>query len=155
MLHRPHTKPLISKISHHTQEPRYLGLGTYFGPTRSGDWDRQAEAVGRSLPPYTPDPSTRSSTGALVSRNRCGHPPRHIAGERPPRLGTRFGLRCFQPLSVGAWLLGTPCQTADTPEAPARSSSRTMRPLPSGGQRPRQVEYHLSRDGVNPAHVPL
>ena len=47
-----------------------------------------------------------------------------------------------------------PYRTAGRLEAPARSSSRTMRTLPSDGQRPQQVEYHLSRDGVNPAHVP-
>ena len=48
-----------------------------------------------------------------------------------------------------------PCRTTGRPEAAARRSSRTGRTFPSGGQHPRQVESDLSRDGLNPSHVPL
>jgi hypothetical protein len=48
-----------------------------------------------------------------------------------------------------------PCRTTGTLEAAAPRSSRTEGTFPSGGQRPRQVETDLSRDGLNPSHVPL
>ncbi len=38
----------------------------------------------------------------------------------------RFVLRCFQHLSLRAWLLGIPCQITDRLEAPKASSSRTI-----------------------------
>ena len=37
-----------------------------------------------------------------------------------------FVLRCFQHLSLRAWLLGIPCQITDRLEAPKASSSRTI-----------------------------
>ncbi len=38
-----------------------------------------------------------------------------------------FELRCFQLLSLGAWLLGLPYQITDELEAPNLRSSRTKR----------------------------
>ena len=46
--------------------------------------------------------------------------------ERLSCLGTGFVLRCFQHLSLRAWLLGIPCQITDRLEAPKASSSRTI-----------------------------
>ena len=121
----------------------------------SSGWLKRSAVAFRLTPPlYQPGHLPEPSSPALVAVAR---PERHYgyAGERPSRLGTRFELRCFQLLSVEAWLPCTPFRTTGRPEASARSSSRTMRPLPSDGQRPQQVEYHLARAGVNPAHVPL
>ena len=73
----------------------------------------------------------------------------------PPLFGAGFGLRCFQPLSLRAWLPGTPCRTAGTPEARTGRSFRTDPILPSGGRHPRQIEPELARAALNPAHVPF
>ena len=100
----------------------------------SGRLKRSGEPFRLTPPPYQP-----------------GHLPEP---SWPSRFGARFELRCFQLFSIGAWLHGMPYRTTVRLEAPARSSSRTMRTLPSDGQHPQQVEYHLSRDGVNPTHVP-
>ena len=59
------------------------------------------------LSAYTTAPSNRSSTGALVSEPK----PR----EWPSLFGIGFGLRCFQPLSEGAWLSSMPYRTTGTP----------------------------------------
>jgi len=88
------------------------------------------------LPPPAPNPS---STGALV----FSHPYCHQSGPSPWEMlvkecvsifGSNFALRCFQCLSLGAWLHGLPCRTAVKLEAPARCSSRTRRTLPSNTQ---------------------
>jgi hypothetical protein len=72
------------------------------------------------------------------------------------RFEARFVLRCFQVLSLAAWLPGTvPCRTTGTLEAPAQCSSRTDRTLLSPFLQSKQVESDLSHDGLNPAHVPF
>ena len=95
---------------------------------------------------YTPGLSTPSSAGARADARGT---------RRPPLFGAGFGLRCFQPLSLRAWLPGTPCRTAGTPEARTGRSFRTDPILPSGGQHPRQIEPELARAALNPAHVPF
>jgi len=59
------------------------------------DWERQAKAVGRSLPTYTSAPSTGSSIPAIV-HNRF---PKEASCGRPSFLGKGFALRCLQRLS--------------------------------------------------------
>ncbi len=124
---------------------------------------------------YTPASPNPSSTEELVlaprlaslppgrHRHRCWAP---SGKERRPaclvrvdwkgRFEARFVLRCFQVLSLAAWLPGTvPCRTTGTLEAPAQCSSRTDRTLLSPFPQSRQVESDLSHDGLNPAHVPF
>ena len=88
----------------------------------SGCWGRPAECLDRSLGTYTASPSNPSFTGALHQNLRSG---------RMSIFGSGFGLRCFQPLSAGAWLPGMPCQTTGKLLAPAPRSSRTKGPFPS------------------------
>ncbi len=88
----------------------------------SGCWGRPAECLDRSLGTYTASPSNPSFTGALHQNFRSG---------RMSIFGSGFGLRCFQPLSAGAWLPGMPCQTTGKLLAPAPRSSRTEGPFPS------------------------
>jgi hypothetical protein len=88
----------------------------------SGYWGRPAEYLDRSLGTYTASPSNPSFTGALHQNFRSG---------RMSIFGSGFGLRCFQPLSAGAWLPGMPCQTTGKLLAPAPRSSRTEGPFPS------------------------
>ena len=68
----------------------------------SGYWGRLAECLDRSLDTYTTPPSNPSFTGALHQDLRPGW---------MSIFGSGFGLRCFQPLSDGAWLPGMPYQT--------------------------------------------
>jgi hypothetical protein len=49
-----------------------------------------------------------------------------------PLFGVFFGLRCFQPLQLSAWLHGSPCQTTVRLAAPLPCSSRTKSNFPSG-----------------------
>jgi hypothetical protein len=68
----------------------------------SGYWGRPAEYLDRSLGTYTASPLNPSFTGALHQNLRSGW---------MSIFGSGFGLRCFQPLSAGAWLPGMPYQT--------------------------------------------
>ena len=63
-----------------------------------------------------------------------------------------FTLRCFQNLSLRAWLPGLPCRTTRTLEARAARSFRTKTPFSSDTQHIQQIVYQLSHDVVNPAH---
>lgn len=104
------------------------------------------------------------STGWLNTL-RCLHhrPIKVLFSDRPYSLSGMGGLilgrasrlDAFSGYPHAAWLPGAPCRTAGRLEAAARRSSRTERTFPSGGQHPRQVETDLSRDGLNPSHVPL
>ncbi len=127
------------------------------------------------LTAYTPTSPNPSSTEELVLAPRLHSraPGRHrhrfwpsSGKERRPaclvrvdwkgRFEARFVLRCFQVLSLAAWLPGTvPCRTTGTLEAAAQCSSRTDRTLLSPFPQSRQVESDLSHDGLNPAHVPF
>ena len=89
---------------------------------------------------YTPTPSTRSSS---------------LRPQTVPLFAGGFGLRCFQPLSLRAWLPGLPCRTTGTPEAPGARSFRTEAPFHSGTAHLRQLTSELSHDVLNPAHDPL
>jgi len=104
--------------------------------------------LGRTLGSYTAPPSTPSSTGALVPRG-CPQGNGRLVSGRASRLDAFSGY----PLRRGC--PAVPCRTTGTLEAAAPRSSRTEGTFPSGGQRPRQVETDLSRDGLNPSHVPL
>ena len=104
--------------------------------------------LGKTLGGYTAPPSTPSSTGALVPRGRPQGNGRLVSG-RASRLDAFSGY----PPRRGC--PAVPCRTTGTLEAAAPRSSRTEGTFPSGGQRPRQVETDLSRDGLNPSHVPL
>jgi len=64
----------------------------------SGDWERRAEHLGRSLGAYTPVPSTPCSTGAFVHSQ--------MGVEWLLGFGEGFPLRCFQRLTLAAWLPG-------------------------------------------------
>ena len=65
-------------------------------PDTSGDWGPRAELVGRSLPAYTPAPSTPSSTGALVPQARAVASPA-ISGSGCLFSGGASGLDAFSP----------------------------------------------------------
>jgi len=104
--------------------------------------------LGRTLGGYTAPPSNPSSTGALVPRG-CPQGNGRLVSGRASRLDAFSGY----PLRRGC--PAVPCRTTGRLEAAAPRSSRTEGTFPSGGQRPRQVETDLSRDGLNPSHVPL
>ena len=53
-----------------------------------------------------------------------------------PLFGVFFGLRCFQPLQLSAWLPSSPCQTTGRLAAPLPCSSRTKSNFPSGHWHP-------------------
>lgn len=72
-----------------------------------------------------------------------------------PRLRTSFGLRCFQPLSITAWLLSLPYRTTDALEAAGPCSSRTKGLFPSDTERFQKRKTNLSHDGLNPSHDPF
>lgn len=80
-------------------------------PARSGDWGRRAKHLARRLSVYTPVPLISSSNESLRR-------PQSVPVARPRRLiglvaewvsifKARFLLRCFQRLSLLAWLLGS------------------------------------------------
>ncbi len=136
-----------------------LWRGVHFAPTRcssvSGYWERPAEAVGLSLPPYTASPSTGSSTPAIVA---SASPP--AWGDRSEAIGRLFsgsasGLDAFSPYRWRRSCAALPYRITASPEASPPRSSRTKGSLPSDGPHSRQIESDLSHDGLNPAHDPL
>jgi len=72
-----------------------------------------------------------------------------------PRFRVGFPLRCFQRLSLIAWLPSVPCRTTGKPEATDPRSSRTEGSFPSGIKHVQRRETNLSHDGLNPSHDPL
>jgi hypothetical protein len=65
-MHKPNTRATTKQCSlkYHSDTTR--------GPDTSGDWWPQAELIDRSLPAYTPAPSTPSFMGAFVPANGNG-----------------------------------------------------------------------------------
>jgi hypothetical protein len=133
----------------HTIRPPRRRLRPFRPPPRTlGRLGGAGSPLGKTLGGYTAPPSTPSSTGALVPRG-CPQGNGRLVSGRASRLDAFSGY----PLRRGC--PAVPCRTTGTLEAAAPRSSRTEGTFPSGGQRPRQVETDLSRDGLNPSHVPL
>jgi hypothetical protein len=65
-------------------------------PTASGDWERQAR----------PSENPRSIHPRPINPVFYGSPCPPSRAERPPLFGAGFPLRCFQRLSLAAWLPG-------------------------------------------------
>jgi len=105
--------------------------------------------LGRTLGGYTAPPSTPSSTGALVPQGGYPQGNGRLVSGRASRLDAFSGY----PLRRGC--PAVPCRTTGTLEAAAPRSSRTEGTFPSGGQRPRQVETDLSRDGLTHLTFPF
>ena len=89
----------------------------------------------------------------------CAH-----TSERLPRIRSRIGrlfsgrassLDAFRSYRGRRGCPAVPCQTTGKLEAAAPSSSRTVDTFPSSDQHSQQIKSDLSRDGLNPAHVPL
>jgi len=146
-----------------------------------GGLNTSAEAFVRTPPTYQRDVISQPSSekGRLVTvptialrlsiDRSCER-----AKERLPRISSRIGrlfsglastLDAFRSYQGRRGCPAVPCRTTGKLEAAAPSSSRTVDTFPSSDQHSQQIKsdlYHvtivkllLSRDGLNPAHVPL
>lgn len=109
------------------------------------------------------------SRRGLIPRFPSGLTPRPyqppLLGEGPPaplrapakRLfsGRASHLDAFSVYPSGRGCPAVPCRTTGRLEAPELCSSRTRSSFPSAASHPQPLESDLSRDGLNPAHVPL
>ena len=72
-----------------------------------------------------------------------------------PRFRVGFGLRCFQPLSLGAWLLGDALSDNRWTSGAETQFLSYYGSLPFRHEQFLEIATNLSHDGLNPAHDPL